>query len=176
VAGSSVVTIPDPGLVALVGVAGAGKSRFAARHFTPDEVLSSDAYREAIAGDAADQRATRPAFAALHRALARRLGTGRLTVVDATNVQAPARRRLLQAAMQAGVPAVAIVLDLPPALVVERNAGRDRTVPAAAIHRQLRDLEETVATGRLESEGFAAVIRLATPDAVDAVEVIRVRS
>jgi hypothetical protein len=57
----------------LVGAAGAGKTTFAARHFAADEVLSSDGLREAISGDAADQRATGPAFAALHRPFERRI-------------------------------------------------------------------------------------------------------
>ena len=43
--------IPDPSLVLLVGAAGAGKTTFAARHFPPDEVLSSDAYRALVSGD-----------------------------------------------------------------------------------------------------------------------------
>ncbi len=116
--------LPEPALVVLVGAAGSGKSTFAARHFAPDEVLSSDALRAAIAGDAADQRATRPAFAALHRELARRLRSGRLTVVDATNVTPAARRELLRLAGIAGVPAVAVIIDLPAELVHARNAAR----------------------------------------------------
>ena len=52
------LSIPDPSLVVLIGAAGSGKSTFAARHFAPGEVLSSDAYRALIAGDPADQRAT----------------------------------------------------------------------------------------------------------------------
>src|SRR5919197_5801069 len=108
---SGVVRIPDPSLVVLVGAAGSGKTTFAARWFAPEEVLSSDALREVVSGDAADQRATRSAFGILHRALTRRLAAGRLTVIDATNVQAYARRALLRRSALAGVPAVALVFD-----------------------------------------------------------------
>lgn len=166
--------IPDPSLVVLVGAAGSGKSTFAAARFGADEVLSSDALRGVVAGDEADQRATRAAFAILHRMLASRLAAGRTTIVDATNVTAFARRGLLQRATAAGVPAVAIVLDLPPAVVRARNAARPgRVVPGRAVERQLRDLHRTLG-GSLVAEGFARVIRLRTPDEVAALEIARV--
>ena len=169
-----VIDIPDPALVVLVGAAGSGKTTFAARHFAADEVLSSDAMREAISGDAADQRATRPAFAALHRVLARRLLAGRLTVVDATNVTPAARRALLRRAAAAGVPAVAIVLDLPPSLVHARNTARPgRTVPVAAVGHQLAGLGASLRAGALEAEGFALVVRLGGPADVDRVRIER---
>lgn len=169
-----VVEIPDPALVVLVGAAGAGKTTFAARHFAPDEVLSSDALREAISGDAADQRASGPAFGALHRALARRLRDGRLTVVDATNVTAPARRALLGRAARADIPAIAVVLDLPSPVVVARNAARPgRTVPENVVRRQLAELRGSLRDG-LDAEGFAAVVRLGSPEDLDAARVVRI--
>ena len=168
-----VITIPDPCLVVLIGAAGAGKSTFAARWFEPDEVLSSDDLRALIAGDAADQRATGPAFEALHRMLGVRLGAGLLTVVDATSVQARARRALLERAAEAGMPAVAIVLDMPPAVVLARNTGRGaRIVPVAAVRRQLGDLRRAP-DDRLRHEGFALVVRLTHPAELDTATVVR---
>ena len=107
------IVVADPSLVVLIGAAGAGKSSLASRHFQPDEVLSSDAFRERIAGDAADQRVSAVAFRLLHRELERRLAARQLTVVDATNAVAANRAQLLRRAMSARIWASAIVLDLP---------------------------------------------------------------
>jgi protein phosphatase len=172
---SRVVRIPDPSLVVLVGAAGAGKTTFAARWFGPGEVLSSDAFREVVSGDAADQRATRRAFGMLHRALMRRLASGRLTVVDATNVQTHARRALLRRAALAGVPAVALVFDLPPALVLARNAIRpERIVPTGIVVEQLSALAHALRRGTMATEGYTSVVVLRGPREVDALVLERV--
>ena len=52
------IALPDPSLVLLIGVTGAGKSTFAARHFRPTQVLASDAFRSLVADDETDQTAT----------------------------------------------------------------------------------------------------------------------
>ena len=46
------LAVPELSLVVLVGVSGSGKSTFAARHFLPTEVLSSDAFRAMVSDDA----------------------------------------------------------------------------------------------------------------------------
>jgi protein phosphatase len=158
----------------LVGPAGSGKTTFAARHFAPHEVLSSDAYRAIIAGDEADQRATKPAFAALHRELARRLAAGSLTVVDATNVEHHARAALLKRAQRAGLPAAAIVFDLPTDVVQQRNATRaGRIVDPVVVTAHLALLRRAIDLGRFDAEGFDSVEILRYPEEIDAVVVTR---
>jgi protein phosphatase len=154
--------LPRPALVLLVGVAGSGKSTFAARHFRPTEVVSSDACRALVCDDEADQTATADAFALLHLVLEKRLKRGKLTVVDATNVQSWARALLLEQAKAANTPAVAIVLDVPDAVFMERNASRGRVVDPAVLEQQARDLRAGIDS--LRQEGFAEVFVLEEPD------------
>jgi predicted kinase len=171
---AGLLRIPDPSLLVLVGAAGSGKSTLAARLFVPSDILSSDAYREVVSGDAADQRATRLAFKILHRELERRLAARRLVVVDATNVESAARRALLARAAAAGIPAVAIVLALPSSVVAARNAGRaGRVVDQAVIDHHLRQLAAALAADRLTAEGFAAVHILRTPAEINVLRIER---
>ena len=166
------LTLPEPCVILLVGAAGVGKSTFAARHFPPAAVLSSDALRQAIAGDAADQRASRPAFAALHRALDGRLAAGQLAVIDATNLTRAARAEVRRIAARHEVPVVAIILDLPEAIVRRRNAGRaGRVVPDEIISRHLEELRMALLPGGLTAEGYYRVVRLTDPTEVDALSI-----
>jgi predicted kinase len=154
----------EPALVVLIGVAGAGKSTIAKR-WRPSQVLSLDAYRALVSDDETDQDATADAVRVLHTVLAARLRRGLMTVVDATNVEATARRPLLDLATAHGVPAVAVVVDTPLSLARARNATRPgprgntrwgRRVPAAVITEQHRQLRASIP--RLREEGFADVV------------------
>jgi hypothetical protein len=88
------ITIPELTLVDLIGPSGCGKSSFARAHFKPTEVLSSDFCRGLVSDDENAQAATTDAFEVLHFVARKRLAGGRLTVVDATNVQPEARKPL----------------------------------------------------------------------------------
>lgn len=105
------ISIPKLSLVVLIGPSGSGKSTFARKHFLPTEVLSSDACRAMISDAENDQTVTYDAFAVLHFIAAKRLALGRLTVIDATNVQPEARKPLVELARQYHCLPVAIVLN-----------------------------------------------------------------
>lgn len=168
--------VPDPSLVVLIGAAGVGKTTFAARNFRPAEILSSDAYRALIAGDESDQGATRAAFGRLHRALERRLADGLLTVVDATNVERSARQALLVRAKAAGLPAIAIVLDLPAATIFAQNAGRSiRVVDEGVIRRHVERLRHSLdgPAGHLPVEGFQQIVILRDSLERDQLRIVR---
>src|SRR6186713_1498839 len=107
------IPLPQLSLVVLIGPSGSGKSTFARKHFLPTEVLSSDACRGMISDDENNQAVTNEAFELLHTIGAKRLGLGKIAVVDATNVQPEARRPLVELARQFHVVPVAIVFNLP---------------------------------------------------------------
>src|SRR5512142_1146591 len=150
------LTIPDLSLVVLIGISGSGKSTFARKHFRPTEILSSDFCRGLIADDENDQAATRDAFDVLHYIAAKRLAAGRLTVIDATNVQPEARKPLVELAREYHMLPVAIVFDLPERVCHERNRARaDRQIPAGALHNQAMQLRRGLRG--LQKEGFRYV-------------------
>jgi protein phosphatase len=168
------LSIPELSLVVLVGVTGSGKSTFARTHFKPTEVISSDFCRGLVADDENDQSATPAAFEVLRFIVGQRLKAGRLTVVDATNVQAEARRDLVLLAREYDVLPVAIVLDLPERLCAERNTQRpDRDFGPHVLRRQRQQLRRNL--NSLPREGFRTVHVLRTPDEVAAATITRAR-
>ncbi len=166
------LAIPELALVVLVGASGSGKSSFARQHFKPTEVLSSDFCRGLVSDDENDQAATTDAFDVLHFIAAKRLAAGRLTVVDATNVQPEARKPLIALARQHDCLPVAIVLNLPEKLCQERNQLRsDRDFGPHVVRRQADQLRRSLRN--LQREGFRYVFVLSSPEEVAAATIDR---
>ncbi len=166
------IGIPELCLVALIGPTGSGKSHFASRHFKPTEVVSSDACRAMVADDANDQAATPDAFALLNFIAATRLRSGRLTVIDATSVQPEARKSLVGLAREQDCLPVAIVLNMPESLCLERNRERpDRQFGRRVVRQQAQQLRRSLR--RLKREGFRRVFVLNSPEEVDSATIQR---
>jgi len=171
-----ILTIPERGLILLIGASGSGKSTFARKHFASTEIVSSDALRAVVSDDEADQSASGDAFQLLRLIVAKRLRRGRLTVVDATNVQTKARRGLLAMAMKNSRPATAIVLNLSAAICLARNQSRaqsemGRRVTPEVIEKQVADLAASLP--RLNGEGFQHIYVLDNAIDIDSVRILR---
>lgn len=164
--------VPEPSLVLLVGPSGSGKSTFGRRHFKETEILSSDFCRGMVADDPNDQTATTDAFDVLHFITRKRLDAGRLTVIDATNVQREARASLIRLAKETNHLAIAIVFALPSHLCHERNAGRaDRQFGPHVVNQQHQQLRRSLRD--LQREGFRHVYQLRSVEEVDAAAIER---
>jgi protein phosphatase len=170
----SALAIPSPSLVVMVGVSGSGKSSFAREHFGRYEIVSSDFCRGLVADDENDQDASKDAFELLGVIVGKRLARGRLTVVDATNVQPAARKQLLALAKAHDVLPVAIVLDVPDNVCIARNAERpDRDFGVGVVKRQAAQLRKSL--GHLDREGFRRVHVLRGVDEITAASIARER-
>lgn len=166
------LTIPELALVVLIGPSGCGKSSFARTHFKPTEVISSDFCRALVSDDENDQAATKDAFEILHFIAAKRLAAGKLTVVDATNVQPEARKPLVALAREYHCLPVAIVLNINEKICHERNKDRsDRDFGPHVIRQQSAQLKKSL--GYLKREGFRHIFELKTPEELAEVEIER---
>ena len=166
------ITLPELALALLVGPSGAGKSTFARSHFLPTEVISSDQCRAMVCDDENNQSATADAFEILHLIAAKRLKAGRLTVIDATNVQPEARKSLLNLARQYHTPTIAIVLDMPLQLCLERNAQRqDRRLKDDIIRAHRGQLQGSLQG--LAKEGFRQIHLFSRPEELENLKVVR---
>ena len=165
--------IPEPSLVLLIGPSGSGKSTFARKHFKPTEILSSDFCRGLVSDDETDQTATNDAFEVLRFIAAKRLAAGKLTVIDATNVQVEARKPLLALAREYHYLTVAIVFDMPTKLCQERNEARpDRNLKPHVVRQQSQQLRRSLRN--LKREGFRHFVYvMSTPETVESTSIER---
>jgi protein phosphatase len=84
------------------------------------------------------------------------LANGKLTVIDATNVQKEARAPLVHLARENYVQPVALVLDVPESVCLERNSTRpDRQFGPHVVRNHTRQMRQSLRN--LEKEGFRFV-------------------
>lgn len=150
--------IPNPSLVVLCGPAGSGKSTFAARHFPPTAIVSSDRCRAMLGDDERNLAVSPDAFDLFHTIIDRRLRLGRLTVVDSTALRPDARRTLREIGRRHAVPVTLVVFDVSEDRCYLHDTRRERRVGRAVIAQHVQQLQEALRT--IPGEGFDAVTTL----------------
>lgn len=156
------VHLPAPCLVVLVGPGASGKSSWAAEHFPPDAVVSSDRLRAVVGSGEDDVTASTDAFSLLDEVVRMRVGRRLTTVVDTLGLDRDRRTTWRDLAHAHGVPCVVVAFDTPAAECRARNRARTtKRIPADVLAGQLRSWP-AVRDG-LVDEGFDRVL---SPDPV----------
>lgn len=150
------INLPSPCLVVLVGPGASGKSTWAAAHFPPDAVVSSDRLRALVGSGEDDITASSDAFALLDEVVRRRVGRRLTTVVDTLGLDGERRREWLSLAREHGLPCVAVGFDTPAAECRARNGARSKRIPPDVLTSQLRTWART--RDLLPTEGYHEVL------------------
>ncbi|MEM6486380.1 MAG: polynucleotide kinase-phosphatase, partial [Pseudomonadota bacterium] len=115
---------------------------------------------------------TKDAFELLHFIASKRLALGRLVVVDATNVQAEARRGLLKLAKEHHVIPMVLVLNLPERVCLDRNRDRpNRNFGPHVVRNQCRQLRQSLK--KLKREGFRQIHVFTSEQEIASVTIVR---
>ncbi len=166
------IEIPDFALVVLIGASGSGKSTFAAKHFLPTEIISSDHCRGLVSDDETDQSVSADAFDLVRAIAEKRLKHRKLAVIDATNVRAADRKSWVEVARRWHALPVALVIEPGIDICIARNKTRpDRQFGGQVVQRMVSEIRKGLRG--LQREGFRQVWQLSTPEGVEAATVTR---
>lgn len=147
-------------LIMLCGLPGSGKSTFTREFQGP--VVSTDAIREMVTGDAANRSRDSLVFKLAQEMLAYYLFRNISVMYDATNLLRSSRRRIIALGRRYNARIRVIWIDCPPELAIRRNLQRKRQVPAHVIRRMHRQFQPPS-----PEEGIAAIERREVCDTPD---------
>jgi predicted kinase len=145
-----------PRLSILVGIPGSGKSTWAAS-MGLGAIVSSDAIREELYGNANEQGGADRVFDLFHQRIAGELRDGQPVVADSTALHAFARKKLVEIGRQHGA-AIHLILFSNLNQAIRRNKERDRVVPDDAMRRMVGLYERTM--GEIAREGYDSITEI----------------
>ena len=139
------IKIPKLSLVVLIGPSGSGKTTFVRRHFLPSEVLSSDACRAMVQTMKTTRTSRRMPSRSSITSPRNGSSSGKLTVIDATNVQPESRKPLVELARRSPLPARGDRLQSIRKVCHERNLARsDRNFGPHVVRHQQSQLRRSL--------------------------------
>ena len=141
-------------LTIMVGLPASGKSTYAKRFESENTiVLSSDEFRKRLLGDENSQENNDLVFKTLYKEARELLKIGKNVIIDATNINIKARRRVLSNFSDLDIVREACVMATPYGICVENDKNRSRTVGEDVIKKFLCRFEIP-----MQYEGFDQVI------------------
>lgn len=139
-------SLEHPSVVMMVGVPRSGKSYIAEQlgSLLDITVVSSDACREELSGDANDQTVSEGAWALVYDRAQALVDAGQSVIVDGTHKDKLRRHEDAQWYRDIGTRSVlAVWVDVPIATALARNATRERVVPEHVINDMYTALAKT---------------------------------
>ena len=127
----------------MIGVPGSGKS-FEAEKIAEREdaiIVSSDAIRGEIYGDESRQENPKRVFEIVDERVKVALESGKNVIMDATNINGRRRAEWVSKMRINGVEMIAVYVNTPLELCLERQNLRDRKVPEDVIRRMHNNLQ-----------------------------------
>lgn len=133
-----------PNVYLTIGIQGSGKSTWANQQDAI--VISSDAIREELYGDASYQGDNARIFDTVYFRARRAAEAGHDVVIDSTNIKEQWRKRFFLAfsnsvCKEYNIKRIAVVFITPVEECIKRNNGRDRQVPEQVIRKYHRMME-----------------------------------
>ena len=144
----------------MIGVPGSGKSYMAGQigELLGLTVLSSDAIREELSNDAADQRVSEEAWQLLYERASQRIGDAESVIIDGTNTVAERRQGHIAHLRKVGARAViGLYIYVAPETAKTRNRERERVVPDDVIDNMQSNLDKCPPS---TADGFNYVITI----------------
>ncbi len=174
---SQQIALPHAGIVLLVGPSNSGKTTLLNQLVEREvllrsEIVSSDQFRVLVSDTdyidfkkqskdeqevlyAKYQQISQSAFEAMSALINTRCALGKLTVVDATHLWPEDRKNYIILASKNHVSAMAIVLDLPEKILLDRDDQRELPRGRNRIKQQVRNFKNNLRS--LKTEGFSTV-------------------
>lgn len=137
----------------MVGAPGSGKSTYATKTFPNAVVVSSDATREKLYGDAEVQGNWAEIQAEMTRMIKQAAAAGKDVIVDATHYRKQYRDASQTLLKDNGYELItAVVVDKSLEICLKQNSARDRKVPVEVIQNMHKSLKESLKN--IYNEGF----------------------
>lgn len=174
------IGLPHAGIVLLIGPSNSGKSTLlnqlvAQNKISASEIVSSDAFRLAVSDQDFISWGSRPqdeaavlmdqyqeisaeAFSMMDAVIEARCRLNKTVFVDATHLWADDRAKYIQLAKKHNVPIVAIVLDLPERVLLDRDESRENPRGKRRIKQQFQVFRDKKRS--IKKEGFTSVYML----------------